>query len=377
MVPMAWALRTAGHSVRVVCQPAQVPAVLSAGLAAEPVGPDGDFAQRHRDSVSDRQGQRYYRRENALSDLFMWVAQDMVDGLVAVARAWRPHLVIRDPVSFAAEVAGAVAGAPVLRHTWGPDIFGTEQGQWLAGQLRDRLAPVYERHGVPGPDELNTGIVDPCPDAMQRRGPGVVVPVRYVPTDLPGVVPPWVLAPPSRPRVCLTWGTFSAGLPDRYLVPDAMRELAALDIELIVTIAASDRSLVGEGAVPPGVRLVEALPLHALLPSCSVVVSHGGGNTMLGAVTAGVPQLIVSQMFERELHGARLAETGAGRHLRAAEVKPGQLRDAVADLLAGSSYGRAAQRLRAEMLARPTPAQAVAALQSIADERPPARLLRA
>jgi UDP:flavonoid glycosyltransferase YjiC (YdhE family) len=371
MVSLVWALRTAGHQVRVACQPNQVPIVLSAGLAAEPLGPDVDFASRHRDSVGDHPDKRYYRTENALGDLFMWVAEDMVDDLVALARTWRPHLVVRDPVTFAAEVAGAVAGAPVLRHTWGPDIFGTEQGRWLAGLMRERLVPVFERHSAEPPADLNQGIVDPCPESMQRRGPGVGVPIRYVPTDLAGVVPSWVLAPPTRPRVCLTWGTFSAGLPDRYLVPDVIRELADLDVELIVTIAPSDRDLVGE--VPgASVRLVEGLPLHALLPSCSAVVFHGGGNTMLGAVVEGVPQVVVSQMFERELHGDRLAATGAGRHLKGAQLRPGDIRDAVREVLEEPSYREAARQLRDEARARPTPAQAVARLETIAGAQVPA-----
>jgi UDP:flavonoid glycosyltransferase YjiC (YdhE family) len=364
MVPLAWALRTAGHQVRVVCQPSQLPVVLAAGLAAQPVGPGTDFASRHRKEVDDRPGKRYYRKQNALSDLFMNVVDDTADGLAEVARDWRPDLVVRDPVTFAAELAGAVAGAPVLRHTWGPDIFGTEQGTWLAGQMRENMTPLFDKYGVAVPADLNRGIIDPCPDEMQQRGPGTAIPIRYVPTDLPGVVPSWVYETPQRPRVCLTWGTFSSGLPDRYLVPDVISELSTLDIELVVTIAPSDRALLD--SPPEGVRLVEALPLHALLPSCAAVVFHGGGNTMLGAIAAGVPQVIVSQMFERELHGDRLAATGAGRHLRAAALQPGALREAVVEVLSTPSYRVAADRLAAHMAARQTPADAVPALAALA-----------
>lgn len=365
MIPLAWALRTAGHEIRVACQPRQVPAVLAAGLAAEPVGPDTDFAARHRASVDTGGGARYYRTEETLADLFTWLAEDTADPLAALARSWHPHLVIRDPVTFAGELAGELAGAPVLRDIWGPDIFGTEQGAWLAGRMVERLGPVFARNGATVPAELNRGVLDPCPDEMQRLGPGVAVPVRYVPADVPGVVPDWALVPPGRPRICLTWGTFSAGLPDRYLVPDALRELADLDVEVVAAIAPSDRDLI-DGAPPPGTRLVDGLPLHVVLPTCAAVVFHGGGNTMLGAITAGVPQVIVSQMFERELHGDRLAGAGAGRHLRAASLRPGDIRDAVADVLATGSYRQAAHRLRDAMRARPTPAAVVADLETLA-----------
>ena len=42
MVPLAWALRTAGHEVRFACQPAFADTITRAGLTAVPVGRDGN-----------------------------------------------------------------------------------------------------------------------------------------------------------------------------------------------------------------------------------------------------------------------------------------------------------------------------------------------
>ena len=45
MVPLAWALRTAGHDVRVAVQPKFAPTVTQAGLTAAPVGRNSDLWQ--------------------------------------------------------------------------------------------------------------------------------------------------------------------------------------------------------------------------------------------------------------------------------------------------------------------------------------------
>jgi UDP:flavonoid glycosyltransferase YjiC (YdhE family) len=50
---------------------------------------------------------------------------------------------------------------------------------------------------------------------------------------------------------------------------------------------------------------------------------------------------------------------GVGRELDPITVTPGEVRDAVAGVLADPGYRRAAERVRAEMLELPEPARAV------------------
>ena len=51
MVPLAWALRAAGHEVRMTSQPELLPAMLASGLPATAVGTDLDVAAIHRAAV--------------------------------------------------------------------------------------------------------------------------------------------------------------------------------------------------------------------------------------------------------------------------------------------------------------------------------------
>ena len=45
LVPLAWALRSAGHEVLVASQPAMIEVITGAGLPAVAVGEDLDFAE--------------------------------------------------------------------------------------------------------------------------------------------------------------------------------------------------------------------------------------------------------------------------------------------------------------------------------------------
>jgi hypothetical protein len=45
------------------------------------------------------------------------------------------------------------------------------------------------------------------------------------------------------------------------------------------------------------VRVVDFVPLNALLPTCSAVVHHGGSGTFAAVLEHGVPQLIIPQLI--------------------------------------------------------------------------------
>jgi UDP:flavonoid glycosyltransferase YjiC (YdhE family) len=167
--------------------------------------------------------------------------------------------------------------------------------------------------------------------------------------------------------VCVTWGTFSEGLPEKNLVPDIVAELSELDVEQVVAIKESEQHLVG--AVPDAVRVVSGLPLHAVLATCSAVVFHGGGNTMLGSMLEGVPALAISANFERTFNTGHMVEAGAGLLLNPDTLRPGEISGAVRKLLEDPAYRTAAGEVRDEMLALPTPVELVSTLEDIAAGR--------
>ena len=100
-----------------------------------------------------------------------------------------------------------------------------------------------------------------------------------------------------------------------------------------------------------------------VLPLVDLIVHHGGTGTVLAALEAGLPQLILPQGADQFLNAARLPAVGLARALPNDAQHPGAIRDAVRALLDRSAPERiAAARARDEIAALPHPAEVVPAL---------------
>ncbi|WP_328609297.1 DUF1205 domain-containing protein [Amycolatopsis sp. NBC_00345] len=368
MVPLAWAFRAAGHEVRAAGQPAITGVIARSGIQPVAVGPDRDLLAIRRKLLAlpaaDEAAPSGYTDDAAGAGALAEMAEAvdaMTDDLVAFGRSWRPDLVIGDPMSPGALVTAGVLGVPSARHLWGPDTLGSAEGAAELPGMPGFLG-MFERHGVAVDGDPATWTLDPAPAAMQPPPAGSTLPIRYIPYNGPGAAPPWTETPPERPRVCVTWGLTSNDLGGLtlFLVPQVLEALAGLDVEVVVAATPAQRELLGP--VPPSVRVVDNLPVHAVLPRCAAVVHHGGALTTLTAACYGVPQVALTQIPELDLNGERLAPTGAGLHLTGTSIDVPSIRAAVRSVLTGQSFSDNAARLRAQMLAQPTPAEVVARL---------------
>ena len=360
MVPLAWAFHAAGHEVRVAGQPSVLPAITESGLTAVCAGPDVDFAAMHQGQVNENGGRGHYREHEAIVTMFHTVAEAMAEDLVTFARGWRPDLIIRDPVGFAACVAAAAVGVPLIRHSWGPDMFAADQGRWLEHLMQERLAPAFDHFAGSAPDDLGRWIIDPCPAGLQMPSADPALPVRFVPYNGSGSVPAWLRRPTGSTRVCVTWGTFTSSATadaGMFMVPQVIEALSELDVDVVAAVTATEAARLGD--LPPQVTVAAQIPLNVLLGSCAAVVHHGGATTMLSSALYGVPQLAITHMFEQAFNGVRLAASGAGSHLPATDADVTAIRNHVSALLHDEAYLTAACGLRSEILARPTPSKVV------------------
>jgi len=356
MVPLAWGFRAAGHEVRFASQPALAGVITSAGLPAVVVGSDVDAVGMVRGYVLGRGRSTGSSPRPRALELVRALAESMAGDLIDYARAWRPDLVVYDPTALAGPLAAAAAGVPAVRHLYGTDLL--YPAREMVGELVDGLA---ERFGLGSCDPLGVATVDPCPPEIQLQTDYPRLPVRYVPHNGVGQLPPWLLDKPARPRVCVTAGTTLARVdPALFRVGATAEALAGLGVEVVVAITRSQRALLGE--VPGEVRVAESVPLHALLPTCDLLVAHGGAGTILTGLASGLPQVLVPSLPDHSAHARRLADAGAGVVLGREEATPDAIREAVRSLLAGEPHRIAAARLRDAMLRQPSPAAVAASL---------------
>jgi hypothetical protein len=75
-------------------------------------------------------------------------------------------------------------------------------------------------------------------------------------------------------------------------------------------------------------------PIVPLLPRCRVAVISGALGGVAAALYAGVPIVVVPQLFDQIWHGRRVQDLGLGLHVR----KAAHVANAVAELVADRSY---------------------------------------
>ncbi|WP_232661094.1 nucleotide disphospho-sugar-binding domain-containing protein [Pseudonocardia sp. TRM90224] len=265
------------------------------------------------------------------------VLQSINAGIVAPVRAlaaqWRPDLVVHDPMAIAAPIVAAELGVPAVLH--GNALMDVEE-------LR---SAVIERHGL--------GALPPAALALDIAPPSVVGPrpglsLRTVPWSGQGAVPEWLARPADRPRIVVSRSTINGG-PGADPIPAVVRAAAAVDAEIVLVRPASEAKL------PGNVRTVGWVPLDQVLPHCTAVVHHGGAGTVLGALVAGIPQLVVPGIGDRRINADLIARRGAGLAAPSRSITAEVLRRLIAD----DELAAAAREVQQEIAALPGPAEVV------------------
>lgn len=409
MTPLAWALRTAGHQVRVAAQPDLAEHIASIGLTPAPVGrpmpnlkKDMEEAEPEQDPVAPATDPRTRERsaqsdygwgdpaatlEHLTWDFFKLLTPDsMIDDLVDYARRWSPDLIIWNTLAFAGPVAARVSGAAHARLPWGVDALAqiragfrrarAERGEdALPDPMRRWLEPFLRRHGAHFDEEIVLGqwTIDPTPPWIFHPADAGVqyVPVRSIAFNGPAAVPDWVHEPPARRRVCLTLGVSNREGHGIETSPrDLLDAVADLDVEVIATFNERQRGAAGE--LPGNVRVVDFVPLNVLLPTCSAVVHHGGPGTFATALQHGVPQLIVNGTYWHVKYWGSIAAAdglegrGAGVHVADGDnLTAEELRKQLLRVLEDPAFARNADRLRIEEEGRPSPNEIVPLLERL------------
>ncbi|MGW2425626.1 nucleotide disphospho-sugar-binding domain-containing protein [Streptomyces sp. NPDC001709] len=359
MAPWAWALRAAGHEVRVACQPSLVPTAAELGLPAVPVGPDVDVRPDFRRLVigESSSAARHNKVPRALA-LFTRLADVMADDLVQLARSARPDLVVFDPTAFAGPLAAAAVGAPAVRCLYGPDLLRP-----FHRLLPELLQLTCQRLGLPEVPGTGDLTLDPNPACLALPSDQRRLVTRYVPCNGPEAARA-TLGPTPRRRVCVTWGHTMAALDERhFLAGDVARTVAELDVEVVALVSRQQFALLRR--TPPSVQVLVDVPLHSVLPHCDALVSQGGAGSVLTGLAAGLPQVAVGQLPDHLAIARQMEAGGAGRALSGPDATPDAVLSAVFDVLERPSFTTQARKARQENADRSAPTALIGDLLEI------------
>jgi MGT family glycosyltransferase len=146
------------------------------------------------------------------------------------------------------------------------------------------------------------------------------------------------------PWVHVTEGTTHVHKP--IVLQAAVAGLAGLPLQVIATTGGA-RSVeeLGLPRIPDNVRLEKWVSHADLLPQTNVVVTTGGAGTVLAALAAGVPLVLVPTEWDKPETAQRVVEAGVGVRLAPRDCTPERLREAVETVLRVPSYRAAARHL--------------------------------
>ncbi len=270
-----------------------------------------------------------------------------------------PDLVVYEILNTGAGLAASVLGIPAAVFSIGMTrMFAPTVHAATLGYQRDH----WSARGLEPPQEplLAAALLDPVPPSLQPFGGEVpidTVAIRSVAySETSAAVPSWLAGPRIRPRIFLTLGTVSFGAVG--VLRRVIDETAALDVDLLVAVGPEgDPGLLGELA--DQVHVERFVAQSQVLPLVDLMVHHGGTGSVLGALEAGIPQLILPQGADQFMNADLLSQVGAARAVVEQEPPPGTIREAVSALMGDSAERRVAQQLRDEIAGMPSPAEVV------------------
>ncbi len=347
MLPVLGAFVDAGDEVVVAGNRAIEHLVKGTGAVFHPAGSDSDvWFERLRertlgnpgDGIAPERINQYF-----VPRLFAEIGTaDMIDDVVEAGNDLAPDLVVFESLAFAGPLVAELLGVPGVHHLFGP-VLAAE----IFVLANDAVSPIWRSFGrdVPGYAGVYRDLtVAICPPSLERLSvpSGDVISVR--PAPLP--FRPATRGP--RPLIYVTLGTyFNRNTTVFRTILDGLADEQA---DVFVTVGRDQDPAVLQPA--PGNVSVERFVAQAeLLPTCSVIVHHGGAGTTFGALAHGVPQVIIPQGADNFDNAAMCERAGVALVLRPNEFSKKALADSVSCVLREARFVKAAARTADEIAA--------------------------
>ncbi len=389
LIGVARALDRQGAEVS-ICAPADITAQLRAAdldlpchvLSNPDFCPPEEHATRGEAFATRSQDPAWMRRW--IERLLLETAPGMIAPLRALIARVRPDVVVTDPMVYAAPIAAEAEGVPwaglssslnpVTPRDWTCPLVDTARA---LSPAREALfapcgpAPRFEVCDAISP-WLNTVFTTEAYAPRALSGNDFSF---YVGPSRPGgprgdEAPfPWERLDPGLPLVYMSLGSQNFHHPRLFCaVADA---LAGRGVQLVMAVSdLIDADL----PLPPEVIAVRYAPQLALLERASLVINHGGANSVMETLACGLPLLQLPLVNDQPLQARFLTLSGAGVALDPATLTPEGCSPHLLAMLADD----APERLRAQAIGRSFAgrdgaAEAAALILELARDRAPMR----
>ncbi|WP_433888375.1 glycosyltransferase [Streptomyces sp. CA-111067] len=373
MVPLAQAARLAGHQVLFAGSGVTLKTAAGAGLPVLDAGGGHDLQEIHRSFVSNPANHMLPSDEavKAFVGMMSQIGQLMLPSLVQTAREWGADIVVTPAWLPWGMLAARASGALSVLHGIGLRYPAVP---WMAMQ-----PPEFVRQlGVTEfPDHCDAEVaLSPASlEAFSPTAPGdvpfPVLNMRPCTYNGSGQLEPWLLRKPDgdRPRIAITMGTATAVHSWPTVLKAVVEGTADLDAEVVLLPGGVDVASI-IGPLPGHVKVLDFVPLSAVLPRCDALVHHSGMNSMFSALAAGVPQIpLPVAAGDAPVNAMVAGRRGTSVSVDRTAVTPEAIGKALREVLQTSSYRTASEEVAAEMAAMPSPYEVVGQLVELAGAR--------
>ncbi|QGN34821.1 glycosyltransferase [Microlunatus sp. Gsoil 973] len=372
-MPFAKACAAAGHAVRITAPESYAASVARTGLPLEPfadpepevIGP----VMARLMSLSVQEADALVIRE-----VFGRIdAQAALPSILEIVQRWRPQVIVREPAEVASLAAAERAEVPHAQVCIGMHETGCRLADSMAEPLEElgRLTGLADGRMAAAPTtETVLSVVPELLDyASGGSSPKTGTIRRFHKPTRPTIEPrrpEW--GDPELPLVYLTFGSVTGSIPPFMGVfRRALDAVADLEASIVMTTGrAFDPETLGP--LPDNARVLQWVPQEQVLAHAVAVLGHGGFGTTIGALAAGVPQVVVPLFtFDQVINGDRVAAVGAGV---TTGQGPGNVERGAAELprlLHSPGYGEAARRVATALAELPPPSEAVPVLVDLAN----------
>jgi hypothetical protein len=279
---------------------------------------------------------------------------------------WRPDFVLRDPCEFASAVLARRTGTHMAQ-------VAISFADVEAGSIQV-ASPALEDHERGLTDALiESPYLTRFPESLDPSPFPSTVRYRAAARVTAGALPDWWHGSDA-PLVYVTLGTVLGSMSFAVDVFEAVLEaVRSLDARVLLTVGRHfDPARLGP--VPAHVHVERWVDQEVVLRTAALVVCHGGSGTVLGALEAAVPLVVIPSFADQFENGRRVTSAGAGRVVSTGSssstssrrppsvVDAPMIAGAVATVLGDASARAGAARVAAEMRAAPLAIDALATL---------------
>lgn len=370
LVPLIEACMASGHDVRVATPADLEERVRKTGATFVPFGHPGDAGlaplwQEVRE-VDPSERNRF-----VLGRIFAGACtKAALPGLLEHAERERPDVIVREAQEYSGLLVGEKLSIPTVRVAISLERLLRECFPTLLPTLNEHRASLGLPLDQGGAALRAEPILTQFPAAMWHEEPGEsVLRFRIRDADTKGSFPieqPAAWDDDSLPLVYLTLGTVAGSMSELHaayrMVLDAV---ATLPVRALLTTGDTlDQASLG--AIPPRVHVERFVPQAALLPHVSAVVCHGGSGTVLGALAAGVPLVVVPLFADQPENAEQVEVAGAGIAVPFQRATPAAVAEALTRLLTESAFTARARAVAADIADLPHAREVPAWLEQLA-----------